>query len=198
MPPQSRRERRRKLMAIAAGQSGYFTAAQALEAGFSYAAQRYHTVHANWLRTGRGIYRLPEWPSGAHEDLVRWTLWSSNRAVVSHETALSVHELGDVNPERVHLTVPPGFRARAEGVILHRAVLDPAEKQAAEGFTVTTAARSLVDVAAGPLDLDQLAAAVSEALGRGLVTARQLRERADAVGAQAAFRIERSLALDGA
>ena len=182
-------------MAVASSQSGYFTAAQALEVGYSYAAQRYHTVHENWLRTDRGIYRLAEWPPGAHEDLVRWTLWSGGRAVVSHETALSVHELGDVNPERVHLTVPPGFRVKAEGVVLHRAVLEPSDKQAGDGFSVTTAVRSLVDVAAGPLDLDQLATAVSEALDRGLATARQLRERADAVGGQAAYRIERSLAL---
>ena len=182
-------------MAVAAAQSGHFTAAQALEAGYSYAAQRYHSVNANWLRVGRGLYRLPDWPSGGHEDLVRWSLWSGGQAVASHETALSVHELGDVNPERVHLTVPPRFRARAEGVILHRAVLEPSEKQAREGFSVTTPLRSLVDVAAGSLDLDQLATAVSEALDRGLVTARQLREQADAVGAQAAFRIERSLAL---
>ncbi len=194
MPPETRRDRRKKLVAVAGPQSGYFTAAQALGAGYSYTAQRYHAVHGNWLRVGRGVYRLAEWPPTDHEDLVRWTLWSGWRAVVSHETALSVHGLGDVNPERIHLTVPPGFRARAAGVVLHRAVLDPSETQEYSGFSVTTALRSLLDVAAGSLDLDQLATAISEALQRGLVTPRQLREAADAVGARSALRIERSLA----
>jgi predicted transcriptional regulator of viral defense system len=182
-------------MAIASSQSGYFTAAQALDAGYSYPAQRYHTLHQNWTRTDRGIYRLPEWPMGPHEDLVRWTLWSGSRAVVSHETALSVHGLGDVNPGRIHLTVPPAFRAKAEGVVLHRAVLKPSDIQGREGFSITTPLRSLVDVATGSLDVDQLATSVSEALDRGLVTPRVLREQADAVGDRAALRIERSLAL---
>lgn len=35
---------------------------------------------------------------GAHEHFVRWTLWSGGRAVVSHESALAFHELGDVTP----------------------------------------------------------------------------------------------------
>jgi predicted transcriptional regulator of viral defense system len=195
VPSEPRRARRRKLVGVAGPQSGYFTAAQALAAGYSYAAQRYHTHDANWLRVGRGIYRLPEWPPTAHEDLVRWTLWSRGKAVVSHETALSVYGLGDVDPERIHLTVPPAFRGKAEGVVLHRAQLKPNEKQENAGFTVTTALRSLLDVAAGTLDLDQVATAVSEALQRGLVTKRQLREQAEAVSDRAALRIERSLAL---
>jgi hypothetical protein len=46
----------------------------------------------------------------------------------------------------------------------------------------------------GSLDLDQLAAAAGEAIGRGLVTARRLRERADLAGDRPALRIERALA----
>jgi len=185
---------RKRLVEIAANQNGYFSAGQALRAGYSYPAQHYHAAEENWLRVGRGIYRLPEWPSSPHEDLVRWTLWSGQEAVVSHETALSVHDLGDVNPAKVHLTVPLGFRAKAAGVILHRGVVPSTEKQEHSGFWVTTPLRSLVDVAFGSLDLDQLATATGEALGRGLVTARRLRERADEAGDRPALRIERALA----
>jgi predicted transcriptional regulator of viral defense system len=194
MRTKSRKTLRKRLVEIAASQSGYFSAGQALRAGYSYPAQHYHALEENWLRVGRGIYRLPEWPSSAHEDLVRWTLWSAQEAVVSHETALSVHDLGDVNPAKVHLTVPVGFRAKAAGIILHRAVVPPAEKQEHSGFWVTTPLRSLVDVAMGSLDLDQLATAAGEAIGRGLVTARRLRERADQAGDRPALRIERALA----
>lgn len=194
MPAQDRRELRRKLAAVAGPQFGYFTAAQALRAGYSYPAQRYHALHNNWLRIDRGLYRLPEWPTSPHEDLVRWTLWSRGKGVVSHETALAVHGLGDVNPAKVHLTLPPGFRARAEGVVLHRGVVEPSDKQEHGGFSLTTVLRSLLDVAAGPLDVDQLATAASEAIRRGLVTAQRLRARADAVDPRAALRIERALA----
>lgn len=190
---QDRRELRRRLLQVAGVQSGLFTAAQARQAGYSYAAQRYHVMHGNWDRVGRGLFRLRDWPIGAHEDLVRWVLWSGGRAVVSHETALSVHDLGDVDPPRVHLTVPPKFRMSAPGAVFHKMELPGADIQHFEGFDVTTAARSLLDVAAGHLDQDQLARAVKEALDRGLVTRRQLLGRADTFGAHAALRIERAL-----
>lgn len=193
MPVQDRTDLRRRLLAIAARQSGYFTAAQALDAGYSYPAQGYHAKRGNWLRVDRGIYRFPEWPTGPRDDLVRWSLWSRGRAVVSHETALSVHELGDVDPARVHLTAPPNFRQKNPGVVIHRADLAPRDVQEHEGFDVTTPLRSLLDVAAGELDLDQLAQAIAEALERGMTTRRALLDRADEFGANAALRIERAL-----
>lgn len=195
MPTKSRKTLRKRLVEIAAGQNGYFSANQALHAGYSYPAQHYHAVEGNWSRVGRGIYRLPDWPSSPHEDLVRWTLWSGQVAVVSHETALSVHDLGDVNPAKVHLTVPAGFRAKSSAVILHRGVVPSNEKQEHSGFWVTTPLRSLVDVASGSLDLDHLATAAREALARGLVTARRLRDSADQAGDRSALRIERALAV---
>ncbi len=193
MPVQDRTDLRRRLFAIAARQSGYFTAAQALDAGYSYPAQGYHAKRGNWLRVDRGIYRFPEWPTGPRDDLVRWSLWSRGRAVVSHETALSVHELGDVDPARVHLTAPPNFRQKNPGVVIHRADLAPRDVQEHEGFRVTTPLRSLLDVAAGELDLDQLGQGIAEALARGMTTRRALLDRADEFGANAALRIERAL-----
>lgn len=193
MPVQDRTDLRRRLLAVAARQSGYFTAAQALDAGYSYPAQRYHAKRGNWLRVDRGIYRLPEWPTGPREDLVRYSLWSRGRAVVSHETALSVHELGDADPARVHLTVPPNFRQRNPGVVLHRADLPSGDVEEHDGFHVTTPVRSLLDVATGELDLDQLGQAIEEVLANGMTTRRALRDRADAFGPKTALRIERAL-----
>ena len=180
-------------MEVAARQSGYFTAAQALDLGYSYPAQRYHVAQGNWERVERGIFRLPAWPVAPHDDLVRWSLWSRGKAVVSHESALAVHELGDVDPPRVHLTVPPTFRARARGAVLHRGELSESDVSWREGFKITTPLRSLVDVAAGELEIDHLARAIADALARGLVTRRQLRGKADEVGPKAGLRIERAL-----
>ncbi len=193
MPVQDRTDLRRRLLVIAARQSGYFSAAQALEVGYSYPAQGYHAKRGNWLHVDRGIYRLPEWPTGPREDLVRWSLWSRDRAVVSHETALSVHELGDVDPARVHLTVPRNFRQRNPGMVVHLADLPSRDVEEHDGFRVTSPLRSLLDVAAGKLDLDQLAQAIDEALSRGMTTRRALLEGADEFDANAALRIERAL-----
>lgn len=179
---------------IARTQGGYFTAAQALDAGYPYQAQTYHVDQGNWQRVDRGLFRLPEWPISEHDDLIRWSQWSHSQGVVSHETALSVHDLGDVNPARVHLTVPPGFRKRAEGVVLHHGEVPEADVWQREGFQVTTPLRSVLDVATGDLDLDQLATVVTEALERGLFTRRMLLARVDEFGDRAALRIERTLA----
>lgn len=189
-----RQARRRRMYDIARTQGGYFTAAQALEIGYPYQAQTYHVDRGNWQRVDRGLFRLPEWPVSEYEDLIRWSQWSRGRGVVSHETALSVHDLGDVNPARVHLTVPPGFRKQAEGVVLHRGDVPKNDVQQREGFGVTTPLRSVLDVATGDLDLDQLATVVVEALERGLFTRRMLLARADEFGDRAALRIERTLA----
>ena len=193
LPAQDRIDLRRRLLAIAARQSGYFTAGQAIDVGYSYPAQRYHAQRGNWLRVDRGIYRVPEWPVGSREDLVRWAMWSRFRAVVSHETALSVHDLGDVDPARVHLTVPPNFRQSDPSVVLHRGDLPAEDIEGHDGYRVTTPLRSLLDVAAGDLDLDQLARAIEEALEQGMTTRRMLLARADAFGDRAALRLERAI-----
>lgn len=193
MRRQDPRTLRRALLAIVGEQSGYFTAAQAREAGYSYQAQRYHVEQGDWLRVARGIYRLPEWPPGEHEDLVRWTLWSGGRAVVSHASALAVHELGDVMPARVHLTVPPGFRAKAEGVALHVGEVPAEDLERREGFSVTAPLRSIFDAAAEGLEVDQLSRVIGDAIDRGLTTKRTLRSRSDEFGPRAALAIERAI-----
>src|SRR5437016_5613472 len=182
-----------QLARIAREQEGYFSAAQALDAGFSYQAQRHHVNVGNWIRVDRGIFQLREWPSSPHADLIRWTLWSRFRGVVSHETALALHDLGDVNPSRIHLTVPPDFRAKVVGVLLHREFIPDQDIDERAGFRVTSPLRSLLDVAASNTEMDQLHQAVVDAIERGIVTANLLRARADSFGPAAALRIERSL-----
>ena len=190
--PTDRQDLHRAIFQLAVTQAGYFTAAQAREIGYSYQAQHYHTRRGNWVRVDRGLYRLFVWPVGVHDDLVRWTLWAGDEAVVSHETALNVHEIGEFNPARVHLTAPRGFSKRAVGVVIHTAALDRADVEQREGFRVTTPLRTLIDVAVGA-DGDQLDRAIGEARDVGVLTPRLLRDRAEAVDVKAALRIEQAL-----
>jgi predicted transcriptional regulator of viral defense system len=190
-----RREHRRALFALASEQGGYFTAAQAKTIGYSYQAQAHHVRVGNWWRVDHGIFRLAEWVSEVHDDLARWALWARGRGVVSHVTALEVHGLGEFESPKVHLTVPPGFRQRDDALVIHVALLPEGDTEAHRGFRVTTPLRSLIDVAAGAPDEDQLARAVVEARQKGLFTVRQLRARAEAVDARAALYLERALRL---
>jgi hypothetical protein len=184
---------RRSLNARAMYQSGYFTAAQALEVGYSYQSQKYHVDHGNWDRVDRGLFRLPDWPAREEDRYVLWRLWSRDLAVVSHQSALVIHDLGDVNPTRLHLTVPLGFRAKDAAVVIHQAALAPEDVEDRDGYQITSIQRTLFDVASGDVTQEQLDVAVADAVERGLVAPRRLRHRADEFGPRAALRIERAL-----
>jgi predicted transcriptional regulator of viral defense system len=168
------------LHAIAADQAGYFTAQQARKAGYSYRAQNYQVSAGNWIKVDRGIYRLHNFPSQEREDLAVLTLLGHNRAgepqaVVSHDTALAIHELSDINPAAIHLTVPPRFRKRMpDQVRFHVARLLPGDWEQREGYRVTTPLRTLLDEAASPLSQELLEGAVREALARGMVREKTL------------------------
>ena len=192
--PVDRRDLRRRLFLLAAEQGGYFTAAQARGLGYSYQAQAHHVRAGNWLRVDRGMFRLAEWVPDRHDDLIRWSLWSKARAVVSHETGLAVHEIGEFESPQIHLTVPPSFSMRDDAVVLHHSELPPSDIVDRPGFRVTTITRSLVDVA-GYADVEQLARAIEEARAAGALTLRGLRSRAEDVDAKAALRIEQAIAL---
>ena len=173
------------LFEIAEGQQGYFTAKQAAEAGYQLGSQAHHVKSGNWVRVERGIYRLARFPQSAEEQLVIYALWSRNRAgepegVYSHQTALSIHELSDVNPAKLHMTVPAAFRRRAKTpkiLVLHRASLNEKDIEQRQGFAVTRPLRAIADVAgAESVSRDIIEQALTEGRQRGLITVREMSE----------------------
>ncbi len=192
---------RDRLWHLASRQRGYFTAAQALAVGYSYQAQRFHTQRGHWTRVDRGIYRFREYldlPSQDTDHLVRWNLWSKERAVVSHTTALAVHDLGIANPAEVHLTVPSGFRQKDSAVILHRADLTADDIEQHEGFRTTTPVRAVVETAAQGVDQDIVDSAIEDLLRRGSTSRRRLLYAAQACGPKAELAVERALRAESA
>lgn len=180
----STRKPARLLFARAINQSGYFTAKQAKEAGYDYPHLDYHLSTGAFERIAHGLYRLTAIPPGEHDDLVKLSLWSRNRrdepqGVVSHQSALVLHDLTELLPGEIHLTVPPTFRKRSpRGCVLHKAVLEPEDMEERLGFRVTTPLRTLLDAAAGEVSEEQLEKAVAEAITRGLVRKRRLAQAA--------------------
>lgn len=188
-----RRNLRLALQGLAFGQAGYFTAAQAVDLGYSYQAQKYHVDSGNWLRVNRGLFRLPDWPTAPEDQWVRWTLWSHGRGVVSHDSAALVHDLGELDPHRVHLSVPIQFRAVDPAVVTHPIELATKDVLDHGAWRVTTPLRTLLDLARGDTTQEQVTAAVAAALEQGLTTVRRIRTRSDEAGDRAALRIERAL-----
>ncbi len=185
---------RQALYRLVAGQAGFFTAAQALDLGYSYQAQKYHVDHGNWVRVDRGIFRIPEWPSSVNDSLVRWVLWSKHRAVVSHDSAAAAHGFGVLNPAKVHLTVPPGFRMDDPAVVLHRRELPDSDVTLLVGAAITTTVRTVLDVIESQFDEELIASVVDDAVDTGAVSIRQLERRLDDLDDDARDRAERVLA----
>ena len=176
------RDTAQALARLAQEQGGYFTAKQATDAGYEYPQLVYHVKAGNFERVEHGLYRLPTVPPAEHDALIRLTLWSRNQkdepqAVASHETALVLHELTELLPGRIHLTVPRSFRKPApKGCVLHKGELAAHEVEERNGFKVTTPLRTLLDAASTGVSAEQLGKAVKEALARGQVRQAKLKE----------------------
>ena len=182
MIKRSSKQSQATLYAIAEGQGGFFTAKQAADAGVDRTHHAYHVRAGNWQREHRGIYRLAQYPVPERSDLILWSLWSRNRdgdepqGVYSHQTALSLYDLSDLMPSKLHMTVPTKFRRMAETpsiLALHYDDLPRNEIEEREGYRVTRPIRAIVDVShyVSPEILSQ---AFAEAKTRGLITGKDV------------------------
>src|SRR5208337_1934305 len=179
-----RTEAHRRLYEIAESQQGFFTTKQAKAAGFAENTHPYHVHAGNWLREHRVIYRLARLPATEHPDLVQWAFWSRNRreeteGVYSHQTALSLWELSDVNPSKLHMTVPKHFRRNSKPpgiLVLHYADVPERDVEAAQGFKFTKPIRTILDlIEADSVSKDIVRQAMRQAFARGLINRKQVR-----------------------
>lgn len=181
----NRKTAAKRLYEIAESQEGFFTTKQAKAAGFAENTHPYHVQVGNWVREHRGIYRLASFPRGERPDLMLWSLWSRNRretaqGVYSHQTALSLHELSDVMPAKLHMTVPKSFRRNSEipsVLVLHVADLPQSDIADANGVRVTKPMRTIVDLLeGGEVPFATLRQALREGLRRGLIRRSEIAE----------------------
>lgn len=158
---------------VAASQEGFFTTRQAAAAGYSAPLLAHHRKAGRVTRIRRGVYRLVHFPAGEHEDLVVAWLWAEAAAVLSHQTALSLHGLSDALPAQIHLTLPPDWQRRRlrvpKGIVLHYADIPDKERTWVGPVPVTSIRRTLNDCAQSALTPDLLRQAARQALTRGVV-----------------------------
>lgn len=114
-----------KLYDVAERQAGYFTTAQAREAGFTQPQLTYYTRSGRFLRVKWGIYRLALFPSTPHEDLFVAWLRAGPAAVISHDSALALYELSDALPDRIHVTAPRSAGDGSAGARVHPCIYYP-------------------------------------------------------------------------
>lgn len=94
------------------------------------------------------------------------------RSALSHDTATALLELLPRHPGPIHVTTKAHVRSRT-GLVVHRATLEPSELIVSDALVLTSAVRTLHDLAA-TADAATLAKALDAAHARRLVTATQL------------------------
>ncbi len=172
-----------RLFEVADRQQGYFTSQQAEECGYPRSNFHRFLKSGEWIREIRGIYRIARYPTQDRPELAFWTLWSRNKkgepqGIWSHETALDIHELSDIMPAKMHLTVPQGFRRNQiipKVLVLHYGNLVRMDIEVRQGYCVTTPLKTLIDVVKDQsISLDQIELGIQQALERGLVSKREI------------------------
>ena len=173
-----------KLSTIAAKQAGFFTAIQAESCGYLRTNHFYHVQASNWKSEGWGIYSLPTIPKNELSFYWLLYLWTRGKqdkpqAVISHETALSFYELSDVNPSKVHFTVPKSFRKTAKKpdvLVLYKKDLNKNEITEHQGLKITSVIKTLKDsLEDSAMSIELIEQAVKEALKRGMITKSELK-----------------------
>lgn len=175
-----------KLQFIAVEQGGLFTAKQAISCGYVSSNHCNHVANNNWVKERfRGLYSLPAIIQDENSSLWALFLWTRGRddipqGVISHESALLFYELSEVNPQKVYFTVPASFRkstATPSHLVLHKTNLPASDIVDEGGLKVTTALRTLIDVAKEQnISLDIIESAIRDALSKGYVTKKEINE----------------------
>lgn len=164
------------LLAFAVGQNGYLTTTQAAAAGVERHALIMMARRGELEPVSHGVYRLTAVPPGAFDQYIAATLWPyGTEGVLSHDTALAIYELSDINPAKIHLTVPRTYRIRRRipGVyIIHHADLTAKQKRVWEGLPITTPAQTIRDCHARHLGPALIQQAIEDGRRTGVLSGR--------------------------
>ncbi|MEX2414348.1 MAG: type IV toxin-antitoxin system AbiEi family antitoxin domain-containing protein [Thermoleophilaceae bacterium] len=124
-------------------------------------------------RVARGVYRFKLIPHTGRERLMEAVLWPRRtRGTLSHDTALELHDLCDINPTKVHITVPRAYRINREippTYTIHHRDLADADRTLVEGLPTVTPARSIHDAIATHVDPKLIDQAIDTARRRGIL-----------------------------
>lgn len=167
-----------QLLDVANAQNGFVTAEDAKALGINPLRLQDLTRRGTAEKVAHGLYRLTAIPATPLDAYMEATLWPHRtRGVLSHETALDLHELCDINPARIHFTVPKAFRPRRETpklYVVHRRDLAEGEKTLYEGVPIVTPSRAILDGIEGRLGERLIGQAIDNAERRGLLRPEEL------------------------
>jgi predicted transcriptional regulator of viral defense system len=179
------------LRELAAEQEGFFTARAAEEAGVPRVLVVQLAHRGRLTRVAQGLYRFQNWPTTRLQQYHEAVLWPRAHreleyALVSHDSALELHNVTNLNPGVIHVTVPPKTRIsrqRPVWLLLHFANVAEADRAWEQGVPIVSLPRAIEDI--GPLHgADVVHRAVSEARERHLLREDELQRLVDTFGSE--------------
>jgi predicted transcriptional regulator of viral defense system len=163
------------LFDIAADNYGFVTLDDARRVGIRPQRLVEMAARGALRREGFGVYRVEPFPVHEFDTYRKATLWPHGAdGILSHETALELYGLSDVNPAKIHITVPKHYRVRHRKLpapyLLHHEDLRGNEVTRFEGLPIVTAATAIRQCLKEGVRRDLLRQAIGEAKANGTVT----------------------------
>ena len=161
------------LREVAGAQHGYVTTLDAHGYGVAGTTLVKAAERGRLHRAAYGVYRFPEFPEDEFDPYVLATLWPAKRGVLSHETALQLQNLCDVEPEKIHITVSAGYRIRRRGgeaYVVHHEDLHERDLAWFEGVRIATPEKAIRQAIATAVAPHLVAQAIDTARKRGKLT----------------------------
>ena len=164
-----------RLREVALDQHGFVTTAQAAGEGVSKATLSKLASRGRIERVAYGVYRVPQVPADHFDRFMLAVLWTgAPEAVISHESALDLYGVCDVNPKAVDVTVARDRRISrrgGEGYRLHREDVPEADRMWRDEVPVVALRRAIGQCLDAGTPTYLLEQALSSGLAQGFLAA---------------------------
>jgi predicted transcriptional regulator of viral defense system len=163
------------LWEVAVDQYGYVTSANARALGVPVVELGKLSARGRLERVSQGLYRFSEWPVSANDSLMEAVLWTRDpRAALSHDTALEVYEVSDINPDKIHVTIPPREKKLRRidtppTLVVHYEDLDNSQVGWWEGIPTVTVGTAIDQCIASGVRPDLVSQAIAAARSEGRI-----------------------------
>jgi predicted transcriptional regulator of viral defense system len=156
-------KRYNEIFDLAAEQYGYVTTADVHDLGIDIRRLSDLKKRGQADHPAVGLYRLNAIPATRWDPYMAAALWHHGLGVVSHETALDLYDVSDVNPAKIHVSIPrtPRLtRTPPPAYVVHREALAPHETTRLEGVPIVTLEKAIRQCARANLRPDLLRQAI--------------------------------------
>jgi predicted transcriptional regulator of viral defense system len=166
---------RKQLWEVALDQHGYVTSGNAAALDINVVELGKLSSRGQLQKIAYGIYRFEQLPQTGFEMYMLATLWTGG--VLSHDTALELWQLCEINPTKIHVTVtgrPRRHKEGGEAYVVHPGHLTSDETAYYERIPIVRPNIAIAQGIRSGVQSHLLVEAIETAKKRGLITAHDL------------------------